>query len=125
MSSRHRLPNDYLPDLIEQSGEATVRAILESHFISPAAFDILLRDPFGPDDFEAFIAERQRTSAGRDRKPAHQGTPRLPPQLRDLDAATERSGTDHSRILDTIFSGDAPMFLLTSCRRSTNGSLGR
>jgi hypothetical protein len=38
-----------------------VRAILESHFISPAAQAILLRDPFAPDDFEAFIAERQRT----------------------------------------------------------------
>lgn len=41
-----RLPNTYLPEMIEQSGEATVRGILESHFISPAAFDILLRDPF-------------------------------------------------------------------------------
>ncbi len=56
-----RLPNTYLPELITQSGESTVRGILESHFISPVAFDILLRDPFGPDDFEAFIAERQRT----------------------------------------------------------------
>lgn len=50
-----------MSELIEQSGEATVRGILESHFISPPAFDILLRDPFGPDDFEAFVAERQRT----------------------------------------------------------------
>ena len=41
-----RLPNEYLPELVNANGEATVRATLESHFISPAAFDILLRDPF-------------------------------------------------------------------------------
>ena len=55
------LPNEYLPELIEANGEATVRATLESHFISPAAFDILLRKPFGAGDFEAFLIERQRT----------------------------------------------------------------
>jgi hypothetical protein len=58
---RDRLPNTYLPELITSNGEQSVRAILESHFISPAAQAILLRDPFTPDDFEAFIAERQRT----------------------------------------------------------------
>src|SRR4051794_17631797 len=55
------LPNKYLPELIKENGKPAVRAILESHFISAKAFDVLLRDPFGPDDFEAFIAERQRT----------------------------------------------------------------
>ncbi len=45
---------EYLPELIAANGEAAVRAILESHFISSTAFDILRRDPFGPDDFEAF-----------------------------------------------------------------------
>ena len=40
---RDRLPNEYLPELIEQSGESAVRAVLESHFISPAALAILLR----------------------------------------------------------------------------------
>ena len=54
-------PNQYLPKLIAASGEETVRATLESHFISPAAFDILLRDPFKDGDFEAFVAERERT----------------------------------------------------------------
>lgn len=56
-----RLPNQYLPALIANSSEGQVRAILESHFISPMAQDILLRDPFGPDDYDAFISERQRT----------------------------------------------------------------
>ena len=32
-----RFPNEYLPELIKQNGEGTVRAVLESHFISPAA----------------------------------------------------------------------------------------
>ncbi len=38
-----------------------MQTILESHLISPNAFEILLRNPFGPNDFEAFITERQRT----------------------------------------------------------------
>ena len=58
---RERLPNEYLPELITNSGQGQVRSILESHFISPTALGILLRDPFGPDDYEAFISERQRT----------------------------------------------------------------
>src|SRR6202030_1631290 len=55
-----RVPNEYLPELIKQRGETTVRGILETHFISRSAFDILLRTPFTPADFEAFIADRQR-----------------------------------------------------------------
>jgi len=56
-----RLPNEYLPELISANGEVRVRATLETHFISPAAFDILLRVPFTKEDFEAFLAERQST----------------------------------------------------------------
>ena len=40
-----RLPNAYLPELIAAERRDDVRATLESHFISPAAFDVLLRDP--------------------------------------------------------------------------------
>ena len=58
---RDRLPNAYLPELFSNSSESQVRSVLESHFVSPKALEILLRDPFGPADFEAFIAERQRT----------------------------------------------------------------
>lgn len=56
-----RLPNAYLPELIKRNGKKAVNEVLEAHFISPAARDILLHDPFTPDDFEAFITERQRT----------------------------------------------------------------
>ena len=55
---RNRLPNAYLPDLIAQNGEAEVLRVLESHFISHRAFEILVRDPFTPGDFEEFIEER-------------------------------------------------------------------
>jgi hypothetical protein len=85
-----RLPNVYLPELIASNGQAAVRTILESHFISPAAQAILLRDPFAPGDFEAFIAERQRT--------LHEGIENLlikerldlSPRLRELDEKIER-----------------------------------
>ncbi len=58
---RERLPKQYLPALIAESGEASIRATLESHFISPTAIDILLHEPFTIDDFKAFLVERQRT----------------------------------------------------------------
>jgi hypothetical protein len=86
---RDRLPNSYLPELIAQNGEPTVRATLESHFVSPAAFDILLRDPFTPEDFEAFIDERQRTLQDAIEDLLIKERLDLPPQLRDLDAQIE------------------------------------
>lgn len=84
-----RLPNTYLPELIEANGEAAVRAIMESHFISPAATAILLRDPFGPEDFEAFIAERQRTLQEAIENLLIKERLDLPPNLRALDARIE------------------------------------
>lgn len=56
-----RLPNEYLPEWIKRNGESKVEAILDSHFISKEALEILTRDPFGPEDFEAFVEERQLT----------------------------------------------------------------
>lgn len=85
-----RLPNAYLPDLMEQNGESTVRAILESHFISPLAQEILLRDPFTPDDFEAFIAERQRTLQEAIENLLVKERLGLPPQLREMDEQIEQ-----------------------------------
>lgn len=58
---RNRLPNKYLPELMDENGPDRVRKIFEDHLISPKAFDILLEDPFGPDHFYKFIAERQQT----------------------------------------------------------------
>lgn len=87
---KDRLPNEYLPELITANGEATVRATLESHFISPAAFDILLRKPFRAGDFEDFLAERQRTLQEAIEDLLIKERLDLPPQLRELDAHIEK-----------------------------------
>jgi hypothetical protein len=84
-----KLPNTYLPELIEQNGEKAVHAILESHFISSAALAVILRDPFTPDDFEEFIAERQRTLQEAIETLLVKERLDLPANLRQLDADIE------------------------------------
>jgi hypothetical protein len=85
-----KLPNAYLPALIASSGEAAVRANLETHFISPTAFDILLRDPFTRADFETFIAERKRTILEAIEHLLVKARLDLSPSLRELDSEIER-----------------------------------
>jgi hypothetical protein len=85
-----QLPNEYLPELIKANGENTVRAILESHFISPVALSILLKDPFTANDFEAFISERQRTIQEAIETLLVKERIDLSPQLRELDEKIER-----------------------------------
>ena len=75
--------------MIEQNGEKVVQSTLESHLISPNAFKILLQKPFEPEDFEAFISERQRTIQDAIETLLIKERLDLPPQLRDLDADTE------------------------------------
>ena len=84
-----RLPNAYLPELIKQNGENTVRSILESHFISPAGLAILLRVPFTPDDYDAFISERQRTIQDAIENLLIKERLDLEPHLRELDGKVE------------------------------------
>jgi len=84
-----RLPNEYLPALIEANGEQAVRAIMESHFISPAAQAILLRDPFTPDDYDDFISERQRTLQEAIESLLVKERLDLSPQIRELDERIE------------------------------------
>ncbi|AEB07975.1 GmrSD restriction endonuclease domain-containing protein [Desulfobacca acetoxidans] len=103
---RGRLPNAYLPELIRESGEATVRAILESHFISPAAFDILLREPFTPEDFEAFITDRQRTIIDAIENLLIKERLDLTPQLRELDAAIEQVELPLRQVIEGASTGD-------------------
>ncbi len=85
-----RLPNTYLPELIMNNGEATVREILESHFISPKAQAILLRNPFTADDFDNFITERQRTIQEAIENLLIKERLDLTPQLRELDESVEQ-----------------------------------
>jgi hypothetical protein len=84
-----RLPNQYLPELIANSSEQQVRAILESHSISPKALEILLRDPFTSEDFDAFISERQRTLQEAIESLLIKQRLDLPPALRELDEQIE------------------------------------
>lgn len=84
-----KLPNEYLPEWIAKNGESEVRLILESHYISPTAFDILMRREFGPDDYEAFISERQRTIQAAIEELLIKQRLDLAPDLRELDAAIE------------------------------------
>lgn len=87
---KEQLPNQYLPDLINANGEESIRSILESHLISPAAFEILLRNPFTVDDFEAFIAERQRTIQDAIEDLLIKSRLDLPPRLREIDSKVEK-----------------------------------
>ncbi|MCK6565416.1 MAG: hypothetical protein L6Q80_11810 [Dehalococcoidia bacterium] len=103
---RERLPNEYLPELIAESGEAAVRATLESHFISPAAFDILLREPFTPDDFEAFLAERQRTLQDAIEDLLVKERLDLPPRLREIDAQLEAVELALRQVIRAALGGD-------------------
>ncbi|MDW7761648.1 MAG: DUF262 domain-containing protein [Acidobacteriota bacterium] len=100
---RNRLPNEYLPDLIADNSETQVRAILESHFISSFAMDILLRDPFGPDDYDAFITERQRTILEAVENLLIKERLDLSPSLRELDQNVEKTELDLRKcIIDTL-----------------------
>ncbi len=83
------LPNAYLPELIAKNGEKRVRKILESHFISPKAFEILFRDPFSPRDFDDFVIERQRTLLEAIESLLIKERLDLSPRLRELDADIE------------------------------------
>jgi hypothetical protein len=103
---RERLPNEYLPELIAANGEASIRATLESHFVSPGAFAILLRDPFTQDDFEAFLAERQRTLQDAIEDLLVKERLDLSPRLRELDAKIEQIELALRRSIDETLEGD-------------------
>ena len=55
-----KLPNEYLPELIARNSEAVMQQVLSSHLISDRALEILLRQPFTPDDFAEFVSEREK-----------------------------------------------------------------
>lgn len=87
---RERLPNQYLPELMERAGEKHVRAILEAHLISPRALDIVLRTPFTVDDFQAFVDERRATIVAAIEDLLIKERLDLAPQLREIDARIEQ-----------------------------------
>ena len=96
---RDRLPNAYLPELIEMNGRNKVEALMETHFISAAALNILLRDPFTPADFDAFIRERQRSVTHAVQTLLIGGRADLPVDLRLLDEDVERIELDLRKLV--------------------------
>lgn len=88
---KDRLPNEYLPEWIESNGETKVLDVLQSHFISNTAVQILLREPFGPKDFEDFITERRNTLHKAIEELLVKERLDLSPDIRELDARTERT----------------------------------
>jgi len=86
---RDRLPNEYLPELIDKSGELEVRNILATHFIGDKCFDILMRKPFTEDDFDEFLAIRQRNIKDAIEDLLIKQRIDLSPRLRDLDKEIE------------------------------------
>jgi len=99
---RDKLPNAYLPELIEKNGEGRVRAILESHLISPSAFDILMRPNFSASDFEEFINERQRTYVEAIESLLIKERLDLSPDLRNLDERVETVELALRRKIETV-----------------------
>ena len=87
---RDRLPNEYLPEWFAANGEETVKDILKSHLISPAAVEILLRVPFTPEDFRQFITERQQTIRAAIESLLIKERIDLDPSLRELDERLEQ-----------------------------------
>ena len=101
-----RLPNTYLPEMIAKNGIDHTRSILESHFISSVAQEILLRDPFGSKDFEDFIAERRRTIQQAIENLLIKERLHLPPNLRSIDADIEEVELDLRKSINITLGGD-------------------
>ena len=101
-----RLPSEYLPELFRSNSEATVLVTLESHFISPAALKVLLRDPFTPSDYEAFLTERRRTLLEAIEDLLVKERLDLPPRLRELDAQVEAMELALRGLIDEALAGD-------------------
>ena len=83
--------------------------ILASHFVSDKAFDILLRNPFTADDFEAFIAERQRTIQDAIETLLVKRRLDLPVALRDLDAGLEEVELQLREMIQQSLADDAAL----------------
>ena len=106
---RDRLPNEYLPELIETNGEAAVREILESHFISAHAFDILLEENFTADHFVAFLEERKRTLQQAMEQLLPEGLGPLPRPLRILNMELESVELSLRDLVASVLDGDSKL----------------
>ena len=105
-----KLPNEYLPELIEKNGKDVMQQVLSSHLISEKALDILLRQPFTVDDYIEFINIREKTIRDElelllttDRLSGEEG---IKPPLQLLDADVEAIERKLRSFIATILQGD-------------------
>ncbi|MDE2716782.1 MAG: DUF262 domain-containing protein [Chloroflexota bacterium] len=106
---RDRLPNEYLPELIAKNDKDQVLSILESHFISDRAFEILMRDPFTPNDFEEFVAERRNTFLTGIENLLVKERLDLPKPIRELDTRIEAVELELRDTISANLNGDVKM----------------
>lgn len=57
---RDRLPSEYMLEMLREREESVVRRDLSSHYLDDRCIEILLRNQFGPNDFEEFLSARER-----------------------------------------------------------------
>ena len=115
-----KLPNEYLRTLIAENGKADVIEILESHFISEKALNILLRNPFTAGDYEEFLSERRRTLIDGIENLLIKGRLDFAPDLRDLDSRIEGVELGLRAIVVSAVGSDPkslPSHLLDKARR--------
>jgi len=101
-----RLPNTYLPEMMVNNKKEQVEAMLQRHFISPKALEILLKNPFESEDFEAFIAERQKTIQDAIEDLLIKERLDLSPKLRELDKQIEEIELNLRRLIMTQLDGE-------------------
>ncbi len=53
-----KLPNEYIPRLLEENDSGILKKIFYSHYIDSSAFSILQREPFTVEDFNEFLSKR-------------------------------------------------------------------
>ena len=98
---RDRLPNEYLPELIEKNGREAVYGVLASHLIPPEAVDALLRVPFSLEDFEEFLERRQEAIRSAIGKLLPESTePPLQEELHRLEADVRRIEMGLRRLIE-------------------------
>ncbi len=86
---RDQLPYTYLSELFAKNDQEKVYEVLASHMISRQAVEILLRDPFTPEDYHAFLQERQRTIKRHLKLELMGDEDGIPPSLRHYDVQIE------------------------------------
>ncbi len=121
-----KMPSIYISDLIEKYGHEDVRAILDSHFISLKAQEILLREPFTKEDYFEFIEEREKSFIkGIDTYLFQYDIPR-DIQLTALDQQLESIELQLRAIINTELGGNVellPQHLVINAQKRIDGLL--